>query len=33
MKHIRKASDILVSPNIPTKISRIVNIEQAILET
>lgn len=33
MKHIRKALDILVSLNIPTKISRRVNIEQAILET
>lgn len=33
MKHVRKALDMLVSVNTPTKISRIVNIELAILET
>lgn len=33
MKHIRKTSDSLLSLNAPTKISRIVNIDQAILET
>jgi len=33
VKHTRKALHILVNLKTPTKISRIVNIEQAILET